>query len=112
MMPPDEVMAMDEDAALFFARGRPPARAAKIRHFNQPLFKRRTKIPPPPQSDRILKSSDRQQAPVPPGPEIQQPPYSPETPQPGPTIIAASTNGHGPEEQPTEQRVRVLRTHI
>src|SRR5260370_15846698 len=95
MMPPDEVMAMDEDAALFFARGRPPARAAKIRHFNQPLFKKRTRIPPPPQSDRILKSSDQQQAPLPPGPEIQPPPHPPEMPHP-------AVNGNAGVRQPPE----------
>ncbi len=102
MMTPDEVMGMDEDAALIFATGRPPIRAAKIRHFNQPLFKQRTMIPPPPQSDRILKSSDQQQAPLPPGPEIQPPPRSPEMPQPG-------VNGNGGVGQAPEP-ARFLKT--
>ena len=83
MMTPDEVMVMDEDAALIFTRGHPTIRATRIRHFNQPLFSRRTKIPPPAQSDRILRVSDKQQeqAPGPPGAEIRQLPHSPEKPQ-------------------------------
>ena len=107
MMTPDEVMGMNEDAALIFTTGRPTIRATKIRHFNQPLFNKRTKIPPPAQSDRILRSGDqpqeRKQAPVPPGPEIRQPAHCPEMPQ-------AGINGNGGVGQPHEQRVRFLKT--
>ena len=105
MMTPDEVMVMDEDAALIFTRGRPTIRATRIRHFNQPLFSRRTKIPPPAQSDRILRVSEKQQeqAPGPPEPEIQQPPHSPEKPQ-------TDVNGNGGVGQPHERRVRFLKT--
>ncbi len=103
MMTPDEVMVMDEDAALIFTRGHPTIRATRIRHFNQPLFSRRTKIPPPAQSDRILRVSDKQQeqAPGPPGAEIRQP-HSSEKPQ-------TDVNGNGRAEWPHEQRVRFLK---
>ncbi len=106
MMTPDEVMVMDEDAALIFTRGHPTIRATRIRHFNQPLFSRRTKIPPPAQSDRILRGSDKQQeqAPGPPGAEIRQLPHSPEKPQ------QTDVNGNGGAGRLHEQRVRFLKT--
>ena len=55
MMTPDEVMRMNENDALIFTSGHPAIRATKLLYFKQPMFMERATIPPPRQSDRIIR---------------------------------------------------------
>src|ERR1700738_977944 len=55
MMTPDEVMRMNENDALIFTSGHPAIRATKLLYFQQPMFMARPTIPPPRQSDRIIR---------------------------------------------------------
>src|SRR5271155_5249148 len=55
MMTPDEVMRMNENDALIFTSGHPTIRATKLLYFKQPTFMERATIPPPRQSDRIIR---------------------------------------------------------
>ena len=57
MMTPDEVMRMNENDALIFTSGHPAIRATKLLYFKQPMFMERATIPPPRQSDRIIRPS-------------------------------------------------------
>jgi type IV secretion system protein VirD4 len=57
MMTPDEVMRMNENDALIFTSGHPAIRATKLLYFKQPTFMERATIPPPRQSDRIIRPS-------------------------------------------------------
>jgi type IV secretion system protein VirD4 len=52
LITPDEVMRLGGNEALIFTSGRPAIRARKLRYYNDPFFKHRATIPPPP-SDRI-----------------------------------------------------------
>jgi type IV secretion system protein VirD4 len=58
LLTPDEAMRLGPREALIFASGGPAIRAAKLRHYREPLFKRLTRIPPPLVSDRIEHKSE------------------------------------------------------
>ena len=57
LLTPDEAMRLDDSEALIFASGRPAIRAAKLRYYTEPFFKRRAAIQPPSKSDRIANST-------------------------------------------------------
>jgi len=58
LLTPDEALRLGPREALIFASGGPAIRAAKLRHYREPLFKRLTRIPPPLVSDRIEHKSE------------------------------------------------------
>lgn len=53
-MTPDEVLRMPTDEVLIFTRGCPAIRTRAIQHYTIKALKRRTEIPPPATSDRII----------------------------------------------------------
>jgi len=53
LVTPDEAMRLGSNEALIFTSGRPAIRAAKLRYYSDPSFKRLAQIAPPPKSDRI-----------------------------------------------------------
>ncbi len=53
LLTPDEAMRLGSNEALIFASGRPAMRAAKLRYYTDPDFKRLAAIAPPERSDRI-----------------------------------------------------------
>ncbi len=53
LITPDEAMRLGSNEALIFTSGRPAIRAAKLRYYSDPSFKRLAEIAPPPKSDRI-----------------------------------------------------------
>jgi type IV secretion system protein VirD4 len=54
LMTPDEVRRLGVDETLIFARGQRPIRAALLRFYEQPYFKRLATIMPPAASDRTI----------------------------------------------------------
>ncbi len=54
LMTPDEVRRLGVDETLIFARGQRPIRAALLRFYEQPYFKRLATIKPPAASDRTI----------------------------------------------------------
>jgi type IV secretion system protein VirD4 len=54
LMTPEEVRRLGVDETLIFSRGHRPVRAALLRFYEQPYFKRRTTIKPPQASDRTV----------------------------------------------------------
>src|SRR5580704_15434054 len=53
LITPDEAMRLGSGEALIFTSGRPAIRAAKLRYYSDPFFKRLAQLAPPPKSDRI-----------------------------------------------------------
>jgi len=53
LMTSDEVLRMDLDEALIFARGHRTIRAAVLKHYEHPYFNRLTTIEPPAETDRM-----------------------------------------------------------
>ena len=57
LITPDEAMRLGANEALIFTSGRPAIRAAKLRYYADPSFKRLAQIAPPSKSDRIERAS-------------------------------------------------------
>jgi type IV secretion system protein VirD4 len=53
LLTPDEAMRLGSNEALIFASGRPAIRAAKLRYYTDPDFRRLAEMAPPERSDRL-----------------------------------------------------------
>ncbi len=110
MMTPDEVMRMNENDALIFASGHPAIRATKLLYFKQPMFMERATIPPPGQSDRIIRPQANPIGPASAPLPVAAPPEEIDE------VAGASTPGEAArvprrrKEKAPEQRVLFLRT--
>jgi type IV secretion system protein VirD4 len=53
LLTPDEILRLPAAEALIFVAGHPPIYGRKIRYYEDPVFRARAALPPPPASDRL-----------------------------------------------------------
>ena len=53
LLTPDEILRLPAADALVFVAGHPPIYGRKIRYYEDPVFRARAALPPPPASDRL-----------------------------------------------------------